>query len=75
MYSIGPYAKKKPSDETTSQKYEYEHSMNAISLPLVIRGQLAGSVEYTDCISLERLYPPPMSVLYVTLNHLMVSLQ
>ena len=32
----------------------------------------AGAVEYTECISAE-VRPPPMSVLYLTLNHLMIS--
>ena len=34
----------------------------------------AGAVEYTDCLSAERL-GPPMSVLDMTLNNLRVSFQ
>ena len=37
--------------------------------------KLAGSVEYTDCISAEGLDHPPMSVLDMTLNSLMARSQ
>ena len=37
--------------------------------------QLAGAVEYTDCISAEEYPIPRMSILDMTLNHLMVRLQ
>ena len=38
---------------------------------IVIIAQSAGAVEYTDCFSAEG-YDPPMSVLDMTLNNLMV---
>ena len=37
--------------------------------------QSAGTVEYTDCSSAEGKTPPPMSVLDMTLNNLMVGFQ
>ena len=37
--------------------------------------QSAWAVEYTDCTSAEGVCPPPTSVLYMTLNNLMVRFQ
>ena len=37
--------------------------------------QLAGAVEYTDCISAKGLPPFPTSLLDMTLNNLMVRFQ
>ena len=37
--------------------------------------QSAGAVEYTDCTSAEVWDPPPMSVLDMTVNDLMVRFQ
>ena len=42
----------------------------------MILPQLAGAAEYIDCFSVDgEDYPPPTSVLGMTLNNLMVRLQ
>ena len=51
--------------------YMYVRKCNSPNLV----AQLAGAVEYTDCISAKEWPPPPMSILDITLNNLMVRLQ
>ena len=51
------------------------HSLLYILFFLYHIAQLAGAVEYTDCTSAEGQDPPPMSVLDMTLNSLMVRSQ
>ena len=43
---------------------------------LIKMAHSSGAIEYTDCISAEGIRPPPpMSVLYMTLNNLIVRFQ
>ena len=52
-----------------------QSSSNELNISSSCFAQLAGAVEYTDCITAEGYGRPPTSVLDMTLNNLMVRFQ
>ena len=52
--------------------FEYKLSINPFGSHTKMFPQSDGAEEYTDCTSAEDKTPPPVSVLDMTLNNLMV---